>query len=238
MIGRKGLFGRGLGGAEMTALPDMANIPSTAQGRYGNAMLQPVPQKQPGFWQGGNKFTVRDGVAGALAAIGDGLSNWSGGGGGAMQSLLASRMLPQQQAAAMAAEQRKRAAELADYEAKKGIDARYAEPAKPGSFEWYSDPSRTDAERALYDQYNPVIATTWQGPTPIPRGRLNGGLPSAPVGKLTPVQPTIENTPAPQLNANGMPSALTRAQYQAVEERMGRADTEAWARRNNIRVVN
>jgi hypothetical protein len=61
--------------------------------------------------------------------------------------------------------------------------------------------------------------------------------PLRPVGKLTPIGPTIENTPAPQLNANGMPTSLSRAQYDAVVQRMGKADTEAWARRNNIRVT-
>jgi hypothetical protein len=35
-----------------------------------------------------------------------------------------------------------------------------------------------------------------------------------------------------------MPAQVTRDQYAAVVQRMGQADTEAWARRNNIRVVN
>lgn len=50
-------------------------------------------------------------------------------------------------------------------------------------------------------------------------------------------QPTVENTPAPQLGPNGMPTMLTRDQYQAVEQRMGKAETQAWAQRNGIKVV-
>lgn len=230
-------FGGGtfdLDGAQVT--PQQSGITLTPQASevlQGNA---PMPKPQS-FWQGGNRFTGRDALAGVLAAIGDGLRGWSGGPTGAVEGLIAGRLAPGQQAAALAAEQRKRAADLADYEAKKGIDARYATPdaPKPGSFEWYQ--TATPEQRAIYDQYNPVIATTWQGPTPIPRSRL-GGVPSAPVGKLTPLGPTIQNTPAPQLNAQGNPTSLSHAQYQAIVAEMGQSQTDDYLRRYNIRVVN
>lgn len=226
-MNRRGLFGKSMAGDNAHAMP---------HGYVGQGEV--AQQPSAGFWQGGNKFTFRDGLAGALAAIGDGLSNYGGGGGGAVNSLLQSRAAPGQQAAALAEEQRKRAAELADYRAKLGIQQEFAQPEapKPGSFEWYQ--TATPEQQRQYDQYNPVITTTYQGPTIVPRGSLGGGAPTAPVGRLTPIGPTVENTQAPQLNANGMPASLTSAQYAAVEQRMGRAETEAWARRNNIKVVN
>lgn len=62
--------------------------------------------------------------------------------------------------------------------------------------------------------------------------------PTRPVGKLTPIQPTTQNTQPPQLGSNGMPATLTRAQYDAVVNARGRQATEEWARRHNIRVTN
>jgi hypothetical protein len=50
-------------------------------------------------------------------------------------------------------------------------------------------------------------------------------------------QPTIQNTPAPALGPNGMPTVLTREQYQAVEAARGTAATAEWAMRNNIKVI-
>jgi len=135
MIGRKGLFGRGVpampgvisgyGGGTFdmdgmpVTMPDMQNVPTTAGGRFGNPMPAQMqePARPKSFWQGGDKFTVRDGIAGALAAIGDGLSGWAGGGVGAVGGLLQGRMEPQR----LAEEQRRRAAELADYRTKLGI---------------------------------------------------------------------------------------------------------------------
>lgn len=48
--------------------------------------------------------------------------------------------------------------------------------------------------------------------------------------------PSIENTPAPTLGNNGMPSFLTPEQYQATVAAMGKEQTDAWARRNNVRI--
>lgn len=49
---------------------------------------KPEEEKRQSYWQGGDKFTVRDGFAGALAAVGDGLTNWANGGGGGATSYL------------------------------------------------------------------------------------------------------------------------------------------------------
>lgn len=163
----RGLFGRsmpgpitGFGGGTFNmdgSLPDMASIPTTAGGRFGNPMPQQQMPRQS-FWRGGSRFTGRDAIAGALAAIGDGLRGWAGGPTGAVEGLMASRMAPQQQAMAMAAEQRKRAAELADYRQKLMLDQEFAKPPKVNDtvadFEWYKALSPQD--RALYHQMRPV----------------------------------------------------------------------------------
>jgi hypothetical protein len=62
--------------------------------------------------------------------------------------------------------------------------------------------------------------------------------PTAPVGRLTPIEPTMQNTPAPQLGASGMPTTVTRAQYQTIVAAKGQQATDAWAARNNIQVGN
>lgn len=226
MIGTKGLFGKSMMPGQMQPAYSM---PQAQQMQDGANLGAPGAQPKQGMdW----KNVLMQTLGGAA----DGAATFFGG-----QPLIAQQRQFQQAMQARQAEaERQRAASLEDYRTKLGIEAEFAQPEapKPGSFEWYSDPNRTAQERALYDQYNPVIASTWQGPVPVSRSTLGGGLATAPVGRLTPIQPTIENTAPPQLNANGMPAQLTRDQYAAVVQRMGQAETEAWARRNNIRVVN
>lgn len=60
--------------------------------------------------------------------------------------------------------------------------------------------------------------------------------PTAPVGKLTPIAPTIQNTPPPKLGANGLPATLTRQQYEATVAELGKAKTDEWMHRNNIQI--
>lgn len=169
-----------------------------------------------------------------LGGAADGAATFFGGEPVIRQNMQMQQMMAMRQAE----EQRRRAAELADYRTKLGIKQEFEQPDAPklGSFEWFR--TATPEQRAEYSRYmdvtNPVMTTTWQGPTIIPRSQ---GAPAAPVGRLTPIQPSIANAPAPQLGANGMPTTLTRQQYQAVVNSMGQADTEAWAQRNNIRVV-
>lgn len=123
--GGRGLFGRRKSptfNAGMGQMPEVFDRASQAD--YGMSVQQEAAPQS--FWQGGDKFTLRDGIAGALAAVGDGLSNWSGSGGGAVNNLMQSRVAPAMQAAALAAEQRKRAQDMADYQAKH--DYRVANP--------------------------------------------------------------------------------------------------------------
>lgn len=93
--------------------------------------------------------------------------------------------------------------------------------------------------RALYDQYNPVTVSTWQGPVAVPRSSL--ARPE--IGSIVPDPrragqnaPTMQNTPAPQMNASGVPTFLTPDQYRVTVEALGKERTDDWMRRHNIRI--
>lgn len=78
--------------------------------RMGLGLLgaEPVePEDKRGFWQGGDKFTGRDALAGLLASVGDGLQNYYGGDGNAMGYLQAGRLSAAEMAREKAAEQEK-----------------------------------------------------------------------------------------------------------------------------------
>jgi hypothetical protein len=216
VIGRKGLFGKTKTDNEITYTPQAQAVMD------GSASM---PQKRGGG--------IKDVLLGALGGAADSAATFFGG-----QPLIAQQQQMQQMMAMRQAEQeRARSMELADYRTKLGIQQEFAQPdvPKPGSFEWFQ--TATPEQRALYDQYNPVTVATGQGPVAVPRGSL-GGIPSAPVGRLTPIGPTMQSTPAPQVGASGMPTSVSRAQYQAIVAEMGEAETAEWARRNNIRVGN
>lgn len=114
-------------------------------------------------------------------------------------------------------------------------------------FLWYKNLSPED--RALYGQMHPQYITADNGDgtktvVPVTPGMFGQqqtqNLPPArPVGKLTPLgaqQPTIQNTPAPQLGANGIPAVLTRAQYQATVNALGKEATDAWMQRHGVQL--
>lgn len=240
---RRGIFGVPDGMDMPAVLPPMSQVPTTAGGMFGNPMPSPEPARKPGL---GTRL-LGQGWEGKLAALGGAISGNPWAIPQYMQGQDQMRQQAEERAASLRAQAERMAAaqrlgytpdQVAILGGKIGeVQADRMKPQddpKPGSFEWYQ--TATPEQRAQYDAYNPVTVTTWQGPSIIPRSSL-GGTPTAPVGKLTPIGPTIESTPAPQLNANGMPSVLSRAQYEAVLQRMGQAETEAWARRNNIRVV-
>lgn len=64
-----------------------------------------APQPQQGFWQGGDKFRARDGIAGLLAVVGDAFMQQGGGQGGSVQGLLGGRLDAQEMARKKAEEQ-------------------------------------------------------------------------------------------------------------------------------------
>lgn len=131
-------YGGGTFDMDGTQVTPAYSMPQDAALQDGANLALAAPEKKRlGYWQGGDKFTARDAIALALAAIGDGLSNQAGTPTAAVGNLIQSRMLPLKQAAALAAEQRERAADLADYRTRKGIDAEFEKPKGPeiGTFE-------------------------------------------------------------------------------------------------------
>lgn len=82
--------------------------PPEMQAKIDHYAAMPVePEDKRGFWQGGDKITGRDAVAGLLAGVGDGLQNYYGGDGNAMQYLQAGRLNAAEMAREKAAEQAK-----------------------------------------------------------------------------------------------------------------------------------
>lgn len=229
MIGRKGLFGK--------VAKEGAMMPS-----YSQQPMQvdaPMPARQGGG--------IKDILLAALGGAADSAATFFGG-----QPLIAQNQQMQQMMAMRQAEdQRRRAAELADYRTKLGIQQEFEQPEapKPGSFEWYNSPTTTDAERAAYDRYNPVIAATGMGPVIVPRAglgqqsgpqvgavedgyRFKGGNPSDPASwePVESARPTAQQQPL---------APFTRDQYEGlVQARGDRAWVDNWMRQNGIRVVN
>ena len=152
------MFGKGLFGSGLRATPQQEEESRRLAERFGMPYdtlerLEPdspvqmrggwendfTPMQQPaggrqGFWQGGDKFTARDGIAGLLAAVGDAFAQQSGSQGYGVKGLLGGRLSAQKLAQEAQAAQAQRAAKLQDYEAQKQIDQRYAAPEKPDAF--------------------------------------------------------------------------------------------------------
>lgn len=208
----------------------------------------PQQQDDPGFWQGGGKFGVRDGIAGALAVIGDALAQRGGGQGGAVQMLAGGRM--------DALEMAKKAAEQARLEQaarRLGINGDQVALAQGGLGELLpKQPSPNDTERDyqfITQRLGPQAADDWLrtkgdpyvtvplGPNRIysgPRsglgGAMGGQLPAAPVGRLTPIP---EAPTAPQ--AQGAPT-LSPEQWRGAVQSLGPQKAEEWRRRNNYQI--
>lgn len=255
MIGvRKGLFGRNAGyGSGIVATPEQeaetrrlsamfpgaaASMPQDMTVRDGGNLAMQAPERKGGFdW--------KSVLMGALGGAADGAATFFGG-----QPLIAQqRQFDQALAARQAEQQRQRAEALADYRAKLGIEAEFAQPEapKPGSFEWYQ--TAPPEQRALYDQYNPFVVSTAQGPVAVPRGSF-GGVPSAPpVGtveggyRFKGGNPADQNSWEPvggsQPMAAGQQETLTRQQYEdLVRARGNRAWVDNWMRENRIGLAN
>jgi hypothetical protein len=272
----RGLFGKkaqmpgvisGFGGGTFNmdgtqSAPMQGEISYTPQAQAIMQGQAPMPE-QRSFWQGGGKFTGRDALAGALAAIGDGLRGWSGGPTGAVEGLLSSRMAPAQEAAAMAAEQRKRAAELADFRMKEQIKAELA-PAERDAFDRALvaggiDPNSPEGV-AMYRQRAQTMA---QGQPQEPRmvtlpdGRaifgtmdeiqriLQGGAPQGGVAPNRLPANFFDNGPSGRQNAATNPAPrvtgarrITPQQYQRQLRQFNGDQTSmnAWMRANNVLV--
>lgn len=166
-------------------------LPGNDQQAVNDYASMPVEQQSApqGFWQGGNKFGVKDGIAGLLAVLGDTFSQRAGGQGGAVQNLTGSRnsamelvkKAQERKAEMEAARQRYQAAglnpamaEIAAVDGAKFSDI-YSKPEGPPErarmAQWYQN--ATPEERASYDATNPII-TNGYGSTVVPRAALPG----------------------------------------------------------------
>lgn len=141
-----------------------------------------------GFWQGGDKFTGRDGIAGILAVIGDAFAQNGGGAGGATPMLMNGRLSAIEMAKKQAEDQlqqqalmeaaRQRGINPADVTLAQGglggiIPKQGELPERARMAQWYQNAS--PQERAAFDQTNPII-TNGYGSSVVPRNALPGGL--------------------------------------------------------------
>ena len=206
MMMKKGLFGKSM---MPGAMQPAYSMPQNQTMQDGANLGTPAPQqqRQPGFWQGGGKFTGRDALAAALAVIGDGFS----GGRGAVGGLMEGRMAPQREAARLAEEQRKRAADLADYRSQMQIKQEFAGPAEMDAFDTAMARAGIAKGSPKYNEYAQEAAQrTGRGADPFLQGAplpgggsftgsfadyqamVSGGQPPPsgsrrPAGKLTPI---------------------------------------------------
>lgn len=241
MIGmKKGLFGKGMPGATMTGLGGgvfnmdgtPASMPQDATMRDSANLGTPsaAPQKSGFFGKGG----VGRGIAGS---IGDALLQQSG-----MAPIYAPQMQFQQvQAARQAEEQRRRAADLADYGAKKQIDQQYAGPAEAPAFirnaEAFYQLSPEDQARvvSVQDIVNPMMRPGPDGqfypiarPRPVAQSDWDNAAPIGPTQQSAPAAPA-----APILGAQ----TIGRREYGEMLTRRFAGDQRAmnaWMAQNNI----
>lgn len=209
----------------------------------------PQQQDDPGFWQGGGKFGVRDGIAGLLAIVGDTLSQRGGGQAGAVDMLAGGRSRAMEMAK-KAAEQ----AKLVQAAQRLGIGGDQVALAQGGLGELLpKQPSPNDTERDyqfITQRLGPQAADDWLrtkgdpyvtvplGPNRIysgPRsglgGAMGGQLPTAPVGRLTPIG---EAPSAPQAQGS---QSFTPEQYRGLVQRFGSEQAaQDYLRRNGLSV--
>lgn len=175
-LGKAG-FGGGIFGAPRQ-FPAMPSGPigtgAVFGGQFDSAPAQPQ-QKQR--WMDGGKFTGRDALGLALAAIGDAFTGRPNAAGMIAGNFAQRRHAEQQQKLF----EQQRAADLEDYGKKLAIKAQYEVPEapKPGSYEWFQ--TATPEQIAQYTRYmditRPVMATTWQGPQVVSRNSQGIGQP-------------------------------------------------------------
>lgn len=154
-----------------------------AQAALDRASVAPESEKKGllGFWQGGDKFTARDGIAGLLAAVGDAFAQENGMQGSAVSGLTGGRAKAMAAAKAAMAEQA-----LAADAGKMGISPEQFRlmragvdlpkapeaPEKARIAEWYRN--ATPEQQRAFDQTNPIV-TNGYGSTVVPRSSIGGG---------------------------------------------------------------
>lgn len=155
---KKGLFG--------AMKPDDYGTPGIGDGMMQPGMgMEPEKERSGPNWGGIGRNV--------LGNVGDAIAQYYG-----VTPVYRPMMQQQQQAEMIAEAQRQRALQAAqqneEWYRREDYKASMAgqEPPKPGSFEWYQNASAQ--ERAVYDQYNPFVVSTGQGPVAVPRGTMGG----------------------------------------------------------------
>lgn len=132
-----------------------------------------------GYWQGGDGFSGRDGLAGVLAVIGDAFAQRGGGQPMAMRNLMGSRNDAMQMAREAHAAQQARMEGREDFSWQLGEKAKYETPDIPAAqknYQWWD--SLPPAEKAKYAQYQSVVNPKWiTGADGRPQQMTGGGLP-------------------------------------------------------------
>lgn len=265
---RKRPFGAmfGFGGSGLVATPEQEAETRRLEALYGidplgtggqTASVDPVdsgtPQQQskrPSFWQGGDKFRWQDGVAGALAALGDGLSRQSGGSGGGVEMLAGGRLSAIEQArkaqeaaqARAASVQRLTAAgyKLPQAEAMAAGDLKASDVKPDAPYRWKDNSGNLweydqngqpkqvfiDKTQRYYIQGDQAISI------PNPYDTPTGGQQRPDIGSIVPdPRRTGAQQPAPQGDR-----VLTPLQWQGAVQSLGPEQAEAWRRRNGYQI--
>ena len=132
-----------------------------------------------GYWQGGDGFSGRDGLAGALAVIGDAFAQRGGGQPMAMQGLMGNRLSAVKMAQDRAQAEQDRPPGRADISWQLSEKAKYETPDIPAAqknYQWWD--SLPPAEKAKYAQYQSVVNPKWiTGADGRPQQMTGGGLP-------------------------------------------------------------
>jgi alpha-beta hydrolase superfamily lysophospholipase len=143
-----------------------------------------LPKTKKGMFGGGNlRDALMAAAAGFMARRSPQVAN------NLFDSLQRKQILADQEAQY----QRRRQDSLTDYEAKQQIDQQYPTPHQPGEFEQVlmasgvmpGTPEWTNAmKRKAELSLNPIVMTPYG---PMPYSTVAGAMPTAPVGKLTPI---------------------------------------------------
>lgn len=210
-------------------------------GIFGAARKTLQQPEQPEQRSGG--FFGQGGTGRAIAGnIGDALMQMSG-----MRPIYNPTMQHQQrqQAAAQQA-QAQRQAEWEDFERQEQYKRANPAPTElERNYQFLSGMGGDLGQQYVENRANPmqgVPITNADGSRgimfirPSAMGRGNAGPPDELPADFDFGEPSIENTTAPKLSAGGFPQVLSPAQYQATVNSMGKAATDNWMRRNNIRM--
>jgi len=92
--------------------------------------------------------------------------------------------------------------------------------------------SRPGVAPQVVDRSSPDAANRTISGLPLLTG--SGIRPAPPVTPVTTVEPTMQNTPRPELGPDGIPRYLTQAQYSVYSKELGKEKTDAWIKNYNI----